>query len=231
MYNENFIKLVTECADVTYIGRGNPNAKILFVGQEYSKPNENAEFEAKYWKDKIANNEKADLKHFKRKEDKGQHTWRIYQKLHDYIFEKKSTNEFDFEEWVFTTEMNDSPATNNSIAQKRKDFKINLQNSKNTFINSDFIKQFLVIVLACSHYITPDEFCKIFDVEFLPQGKKYPNDNSNAMTNHFWTHYNKNKTEPKLVIHTQQLSGYISNDFLETMGKVIREFLIKNNLN
>src|SRR5690554_3272440 len=104
--NESFIKLITESTDNTYIGRGNPNAKILFVGKEYSKPNENAEFDAKYWKEKIAKNERVYLKHLKRKEDKSQHTWKIYQKLYDFIFEEESTNEFNFEEEVFTTEMN-----------------------------------------------------------------------------------------------------------------------------
>lgn len=227
MYNENFTKLVTESADSTYIGRGNPNAKILLVGQEYSKPNKNEEFNAKYWRSKIVNNEAVCLTHDK-KVSEG-HTWTKYQKLHDYIFERDNTKKIDFEEKIFTTEMNDNPAKNNAEAQKREDFEINLQNRKKTFINSEFIKNFPIVVLACSHYISPNEFCEIFEVEFHPLGRKYPNDDSNAMTNHYWTHYNKKESDPKLVIHTQQLSGHISNDLLKQMGKDIRDFLQTNN--
>ena len=227
MYNENFKKLVTEANSETYIGRGNPNAKILFVGKEYSKPNEKAEFDAKYWKEKISRSKIIDFTHNKQVNEG--HTWNKYQKLHNYIFEKESGNEFDFEKNIFTTEMSEIPQKNTKDAPKNPAFFPKLINRKVTFFKSDFIKQFPVVILACSHYITPNEFCEIFDVEFIPQGKKYPNDNSNSMINHFWTHYNKNGTESKLVIHTQQLSGSISNKFLETMGKIIQEFLIVNN--
>ena len=44
MFSSSFKNLIKTLSPKTYIGRGNPNAKILFVGKEYSKPNEKNEF-------------------------------------------------------------------------------------------------------------------------------------------------------------------------------------------
>ena len=120
MYSENFKKLVEKSLGETYIGRGNPNAKILFVGKEYSKPNENAEFDANYWKEKISNNESVYLTH--KKEVGEGHTWNKYQNLHDCIFEKPKTDMFNFEELIFTTEMSEIPQKNTRIANKNPEF-------------------------------------------------------------------------------------------------------------
>ena len=212
----------------TYIGRGNPNAKILFVGKEYSKPNENAEFDANYWKEKISNNESVYLTH--KKEVGEGHTWNKYQNLHDCIFEKPKTDMFNFEELIFTTEMSEIPQKNTRIANKNPEFIPKLIKRKQKFFKSDFIQSFPVIVLACSDYITPQEIYDIFDVAF-EIGGKYPDDDSNSMQNHFWIHYNKDKNnKPKLVIHTRQLSVDVSNDLLKEMGKVIRNHLKSINL-
>jgi|SRR5690554_257466 len=223
MYSENFKKLIVASSEKTYIGRGNPNANILFVGKEYSKPNEKAEFESKFWNEKIAKNEIVNLTHIKNVGEG--HTWNKYQNLHDYIFEKTKTNKFDFEELIFTTEMSEIPQKNTINARKNPEFKPKLAQRKIDFFRSKFIQDFPVIVLACSDYITPHEIYDIFDVSF-EIGGKFPNDDSNSMQNHFWVHYNKDKNKkPKLVIHTRQLSVDVSNYLLKEMGKVIRNHL------
>jgi len=73
-------------------------------------------------------------------------------------------------------------------------------------------------VLACSNYISGKQITEIFGVKFDKEvGEK---------RQRYWIHYNKKET--KLVIHTRQLSGAVSNELLENMATDIREFLKKN---
>lgn len=226
MYSKSFKDLIEESSDKTYIGRGNPNAKILLVGQEYSKPNEKSEFEAKYWSEKIALNERVYLTH--KKEVGEGHTWNKYQKLHDYIFEKAKTDEFDFEELIFTTEMSEIPQKNNRNARKNPEFLPKLLDRKRHFFKSNFIQDFPVIVLACSDYIKNNdeirEIDEIFGVHYKDEYEK----KIYTKSNWFFSHYNENKT--KLIIHTRQLSGNVRSELLQDMGRVIRNHLMKNNI-
>src|SRR5690606_23766177 len=210
----------------TYIGRGNPNAKILFVGKEYSKPNENAEFDAKYWKERISKNESVYLTH--RKEVGEGHTWNKYQNLHDYIFEKPKTDMFNFEELIFTTEMSEIPQKNTRNANKNPEFIPKLIKRKQEFFTSDFIQDFPVIVLACSDYIKNNdeirEIDEIFGVHYKDEYEK----KIYTKSNWFFSHYSDDKT--KLVIHTRQLSTNVMSELLANMGEVIRKHLILLNL-
>ena len=222
MYSESFKKLVEESLDETYIGRGNPNSKILFVGKEYSKANENAEFDAKYWKDKISKNEAVHLTH--KKEVGEGHTWTKYQHLHDYIFERPKTDMFNFEELIFTTEMSEIPQKNNRDAHTNPDFLPRLNKRKQEFFKSDFIQNFPVIVLACSDYIkNNDEIREIDDIFGVHYKEEYEK-KIYSKSNWYYSHYNDDKT--KLVIHTRQLSANVMAELLEDMAKLIRQHLI-----
>ena len=225
MYNEIFKKLVNKSSDETYIGRGNPNANILFIGKEYSKANEKSEFDGKYWKKKIAKNESICLTH-KKKVGEG-HTWSKYQKLHDYIFEKSKTDTFDFEQLIFTTEMSEIPQKNARIAKKNPEFKPKLAKRKQEFFKSDFIQNFPVIVLACSDYIKNDNEIREIDEIFGAHYKDEYEKKIYSKFNWFYSHYNDDKT--KLVIHTRQLSANVKSKLLEDMGKLIRQHLRQNN--
>lgn len=226
MYSENFKKLVEENSDETYIGRGNPNSKILFVGKEYSKPNEKGEFDTKYWKEKISKNESVCLTH---KKGVGEgHTWNKYQNLHDYIFEKTKTDMFDFEQLIFTTEMSEIPQKNTRNAIKNIEFLPRLLKRKQRFFKSNFIQDFPVIVLACSDYIQNNDKIREIDEIFGVQYKEEYEKKIYTKSNWFYSHYNEEKT--KLVIHTRQLSTNVMSDLLEEMGKVIRNHLISLNL-
>jgi len=226
MYSSSFKKLINENSDDTYIGRGNTNANILFVGKKYSKANENSEFDIKYWKEKIAKNESVYLTH--KKEVGEGHTWSKYQNLHDCIFEKPKTNIFDFEELIFTTEMSEIPQKNTRNAKRNPEFEPKLAIRKQEFFKSDFIQNFPVIVLACSNYIKNNneirEIDEIFGVHYKDEYEK----KIYTKSNWFFSHYNDDKT--KLVIHTRQLSTNVMSELLEDMGKVIRDHLISLNL-
>jgi hypothetical protein len=228
-YNENFEKLVLEgITNNIYIGIGNPNAKILFVGKEGSMeeicPKETST--AEKWAEAIKENRPCSER-YSHKFKEG-HTWKKYQKLHDFIFptiEKKLENEINFVERIFATEMNVIRKKTTKEAQKESEFREKLQKRKNTFFKSDFIQQFPVVVLACSNYITNygelREIDDIFNVEYV---QTHSTENAKRQY-HFYTHYNKDKS--KLVIHTRQLSGDVPNELLEMMGNIIRNFVSK----
>jgi hypothetical protein len=167
----------------------------------------------------------------------GKNTWSKYQKLHDYIFDKKE-NPFhvDFLERVFTTEMSDIPAKTSGQARKNSNFKSDLQKRKDTFFIEDFIQNFSVIVLACSSYIQNNnklrEIDNIFKVEYV--GDDCEIINGLKGTKHYsrgnWYFLYLNNEKTKLVIHTRQLSSNVNNKLLEDLGKIIRNHLVKNNL-
>ncbi len=132
--------------------------------------------------------------------------------------------------------MSDNPAKRNGEAKKNANFKLDLQNRKDTFFNEDFIQDFKVVVLACSGYIVNNEknweINNLFKVEYPGDDFEYIEgfkaSKIYSRGNWYFLHLNKEKT--KLVIHTRQLSSNVNDDLLRDMGKIIREHLIKNSL-
>ena len=238
MYSKEFKELVGKGVNEDfYIGHGNPNARILFVGKEAAidsddlQKNSNYLSNAQSWKTHIEKKTCEVLSYIP--EDKALrmtgHTWRKYQKLHDYIYIKTAAAEdkyrIDFLENIFTTEMNDSPSKWTQAAQQKIDFKERLDKRRNTFFKSDFIKHFPVIILACGNYIRNDDkerqIDNTFGVEFITS------EISQGLP--FWIHLNKKKN--KLVIHTRQLSSSAaSNELLERIGIVVSKFMKENNI-
>lgn len=157
-------------------------------------------------------------------------TWKKYQKLHDIIFKRQidldNNKMIDFPEDFFITEMNQTGSKTTSDAQKAPCFNDNLEFRKNNIINSDFIRAFPVVVLACSDYITNDDKVRKIDDIF---GVKYDGDKNGkywySKANWFYTHHNTDNS--KLVIHTRQLSANVKNEMLIKMGEIIREHLNK----
>ena len=147
-------------------------------------------------------------------------TWRKYQKLHNFIFPEfslKNNNEpYNFQERFFITEMSELPSKKTKNAQRKKEFQDKLKDRKKIFLNSNFIQNFPIVILACSNYINGQEITKIFNVEFTEQkgnGKQ-----------RYWIH--KSLTEkPKLVIHTRQLSSNVTDELLIGIANEIKKFL------
>lgn len=228
VYTEDFKEFVNDGIGKYYVGIGNPNAKILFIGKESAvNEEEKAEYltNAKNWSEDIIKdsplclNYDVDDEHPLRKRW-GKNTWSKYQKLTDIIFNKIPENyKVDFLENVFTTEINDSPNKKTASANK-----IGLNDRKELFSKSDFIKHFSVVVLACSNYIKNrngfNDIGKIFDATYDGDatGKYWYNKG-----NWFFVHHSEDKK--KLVIHTRQLSADVKIEMLQAMGTVIREHL------
>lgn len=239
--NQNFRNLVEKCLQTgQYVGLGNPNARILFIGKEAGM-NSNSKIidgSAQSWLNgndySIHELKDADIK-LKNKN----HTWQRYQKLFELIFfehlskdefKKKDNYEITFVNQVFTTELSNLPATNTRDAKKLTDFKTELQRRKEIFWTDEFIQQFPIVVITAADpkYIEtfPGEVCKMFDVEFTPKPE-------NITSEKIWIHYavqGKSKVYPKLVIHTRQLTNGAKNQLIEELAIIIREFIKKHAL-
>lgn len=227
-YSSEFKKFVSDCnLNRFYVGIGNPNARILFIGKEPALPEGDVEYEnnAKEWQEHI-NNETChkleylvDEKHVLRK-SWGCNTWSKYQKLKDHVFNSvERKNYVDFLRDVFTTEMNDTTNLRTLTADKSS-----LNAKKELFRDSKFIQRFPVIVLACSNYIhNNDEIREIDDIF----GVTYDGDNKGKYcynkNNWFFTHHSL--SYDKLVIHTRQLSADVVDEMLRDMAKVINKHL------
>jgi len=248
MYSEIFKNLVErELTKNSFIGFGNPNAKILIVGKEVSNSDDKEGIDfyrknAEIWKSNIENNIKQNdvtgwynpLFAYKELTKKGKisDTWRNYQKLYDIIFELKDNSNketiINFQKDFFLTEMSEMPAKTTKTAQEKIEFKEKLKKRKAECFNKNaFIQNFPVVVLACSNYIWNKEndwqINDIFGVTYS-ENKKYPKGfYESSSKNRFWIHYSENGK--KLVIHTRQLSNYVRNDMLIEMGNLINHHL------
>lgn len=235
MYKDDFKKFVSEgVKNNFYVGTGNPNAQILFVGKESAIAPDNLEGQEQYkrnsadWHNHIENNTCEVLSYpvpkdhvFRKTKSWGKNTWSKYQKLANLIFEKKERlYHIDFLENVFTTEINDAPSRKTGTADKSR-----LNERKILLKESTFIQNFPVVVLACSDYIRNNEHQREIEEVFSVKYKdEYPKKVYNK-TNWFFSHYNEDGT--KLVIHTRQLSANVKADLLNDMGAVIRQHLMK----
>jgi len=239
-YTQNFIKAFNLN---TYLGTGNPNSKILVVGKEVAtdiEEGKNKSLETQNlidfknncrdWQnnvqeiinqDDIPNwkgNKNNPLYAFKGvKINREGHTWRKYQKLNNFIFDKKDNKNINFQEDFFITEMSVLPAKTTGKAQKKNSFKTELQERKETFFNSAFIQDFSIVILACGNYINGPEITRIFDVEFIEE--------KGTERQKYWLHWNFDNT--KLVIHTRQLSANVSNELLLGIANEIKKVLNK----
>ncbi|MCG8858543.1 hypothetical protein [Tenacibaculum finnmarkense] len=214
-----------------YIGLGNPNAKILFVGKEAGMPigSEIIHGSANSWKDKKIDYSNRfmpenNIKDFRQ-------TWQKYQKLYDKILDEleikyeKEEYEITFIENVFTTELSNLVAPTTNEAKKLDGFKIELEKRKDLFWKSDFIKNFPIVVIMASDnsYIETykGEVCELFHVKF--DELKY------AKSDKIWSHYSNNN-KPKLVIHTRQLTNGASNELIDQITQLITKFIKQNSI-
>ena len=154
-------------------------------------------------------------------------TWSNYQLLIEKIYEeeyrnnKHDTTKYDFEEFAYTSELSSWPRKEHNYKKAKPFIKKRLMFLK----DSNYVKNFSVIILACGGYIKNDdkvrEIDNTFHVEFC---REY---GSKESKNRFWTHIDDKNAPTKLVIHTRQLSNGVSNDLIKEMSKVIRLYLRK----
>lgn len=241
-YNDNFKKLIEIALENNqYIGLGDPNAKILFIGKEAGLDPENKENKKFYLSNALAWKANSDIfnnSYFPETDSplrNYNHTWQKFQKLHDSILQKDSPLKYEitFVENVFTTELSNMPYKNTKGAKKQSDFKQNLNERKAVFLNSDFFKKFPIVVIFAKDklYIqnigegATREIDNIFDVVFIRKN------NSQIPNNDFWIHHSKDKTEPRLIIHTRQLTNGAPKELIDDIGEEIRNFALANSIN
>ncbi len=236
MENKLLDDLLLSIPENQYIGLGNPNSKILFIGKEAGAEIETEMFHgnAKSWKEKDFNySEKYVPKETKFRNLN--HTWQRYQKLYDCIlsnleikFEKKDKYEISFVENVFTTELSNLHAPNTNDAKKQERFTVELELRKDKFFKSNFIEQFSIVVIFANDnkYIETyqGEVCKLFNVKF---DKLYNQNTKDKIWIHSATENSKN---PKLVIHTRQLTNSISVELIPNICELIVEFLKEHSI-
>lgn len=232
--NDIVEKAIEDCINnKQYFGLGNPNAKILFVGKEAGMPT-GSEFihgSGESWrKNDYSKRFQAEgaVRH-------GRHTWQRYQKLYELIIGKlqiqdeslmAKMHEITFVENVFATELSNLPAPTTKEAKKNPDFIQNLKKRKEEFWRSEFISRFPIIIITAldNKYIETyqGEVCELFDVKFC----------ESESAAKIWVHYatNENKVFPKLLIHTRQLTNGASNSLLEKIADIVKDFVIRNNI-
>lgn len=237
MYNILFRNLLDILPEEQFIGLGNPNSKILFIGKEAGMniDEENFHGSLKSWK---SNDVNIYSKKYIPQESKFRnlnHTWQRYQRLYDEILSslnieniKNDKYEINFVENIFTTELSNLHAPNTKLAKSQENFQSELKKRKDLFFKSDFIKNFQIIIIFASdkNYIEtyPGEICELFEV-------KYQNLCSHNSKDKIWIHSQKEDSEkPKLVIHTRQLTNRITSELIPNIINIIVDFIKSNNI-
>lgn len=150
-------------------------------------------------------------------------TWYQYQKLWDFIYKGKKSSRSDtinYHEHCFSTELSSANEKYSYLANS-VDRKISLGNRKKLLCHS-FYQEFPIVILAVGHY--PKEHGidieSIFHVKWIEPTHE---------VGKFWYNiHNSITNNPKLVIHTNQLS-MVSDDLIKEIADRIIEF--KNNHN
>lgn len=213
------------------IGQGNPLSNILFIGREpYPKDVDAEKMHEQYIERNRKHTEECinaqNGKVFEnlwgihsKKDVHGEGaTWSKYQKIVDKVYDRHNDRGMiDFEEKAFCTELN------NVCASKSKDAsKTSVPLKLQLFKESDFIQSFPVVILACGNYIVNHGENRQIDDTF---GVHYVEPINPKVKQGFWVHERNDYNNPKLVIHTRQLSGAITNELLQSIGGKIRGFL------
>lgn len=251
MYNTNFQEIVKLAnREDLYIGMGNPNANILIVGKEIALEKGSQDpvilktvlKNAQDWMVNINNpdlqiencevdnkiekfNPLCPYKGMKKKQQKAGHTWRKYQLIYENLTNSIS-DEYTFHQGAFITEMNQIPSKY-SAQQNKKLRADSIKKRVDLFITSDFIQSIPIVIIACGHYPKEHGFdlCKIFNVDY--KATIHANEDTRQWYN---VHFNKVGDNPKILIHTRQLSSSVSGKLIEMIANEIVEFCRKNTI-
>ena len=222
-----FKEFAQECSNSDfYIGQGNPNSMILFVGCEPNNTNELKVINNRHTFEclnELNGKSYKDLWQIRSKEGEGC-TWSKYQKIIDTVYPKRKhiAGKLDFEEMAFCTELNNVCARHSAYAKKDT-----IGTKLELFKESKFIQSFPVVVLACGSYIVNQGSNRQIDNTF---GVSFHKVGLPDSTQNYWIHYDGLDYDKsnKLVIHTRQLSGPINNELLFSIGNTIKSFLELN---
>lgn len=241
MYSKEFINLVNKAfcesekltheqkaeGNPYYIGFGNPNAKILFVGKEkgFDKEKNLRQFEFESllnpteWKSYIDNSIGINTnKHYESNnyinafypyfgKNKAGHTWSKYEKILKNIYPDMTTENNNFFSYAFLTEVNFQPSKYSKIKAFKNQERID-------FLKEEYFKSFDVILLACGKYLNNSQIEEIFNVKLLDRSKSEKHELLNVF-----------KNENRILLNTRQLSMAVSNEYLKNISAVINGHL------
>lgn len=214
------------------IGTGNPLAPILVIGKESAYKAQNNEEIKEHIKGNIKAVEdcfyNGDLVNLFLQEHPKHHThtWNVYQKLFDYIIYENEQprgkeTALNFGTWGFFTEMNNTASPKTADAE---------QNLRTEMFKHPFFRDFPVVILACSNYITNQGDKRQIDETFAVRYDKERDCHIGGPVYEkgqwFYTHHSENGK--RLVIHTRQLSQYCNDLMLRDMAKIVRWHLLNS---
>ena len=237
-YSEEFIQLIDETENGEFIGFGNPNSKILFVGKEcgldltnqvdkfvYEKSNKpNWEHWSQnikdtpitpesipVWKDSNEYNPLFPYKGDSLPACNG--TWNNYSKIVSQLFSEMVTESSPFHQFSFLTELND-------LVMKFSTHSEEVQNAINrrcaNLLSKPFFRQFPIVIVGCGHYVPEynvnleEVFDQKWDGSTISVGKNE------------WINVHRNGN--RILIHTRQLS-MCSNKLIEEIVALCRQYI------
>lgn len=249
MYKDKFKEIVDlSISKDLYIGMGNPNANLLFIGKELALDEDSQNpvvvktnlHNAKDWRSNINNpqmlipncendtriadfNPLSPYKGMNKKSQPIGHTWRKYQLLYERLTDRQS-DDYTFYQGAFITELNQIPSKYSAMQIKnvRAD---SIKKRVDLFFTSDFIQDFPVVIVACGHYPKENgvDLCEIFKVDFKSPTIHVDDDPKQW----YYLHHSTDSKKPKLLIHTRQLSMNVSNNLIKMIANEIADFCKK----
>lgn len=237
-YLKEFIQLINDTQQEEFIGFGNPNAKILFVGKECGLDLSNQKDKSVYdksnkpnwshWNQNIhdvsitpesipiwqESNEFNPL--FPYKGDhlpSGNGTWNNYSKIVGRLYPDMVSANSLFHQFSFLTELNDLVMK----YSKHSEEVLNAINRRCTnVLSKPFFKQFPVVIVGCGHYVREYHvnleaiFNQKWDGKPVPVGKNE------------WINVHRN--DDRILIHTRQLS-MCSNKLIEAIVALCKRYI------
>lgn len=233
-FTEDFKEIITECKNKTlFIGKGNPNSKILIIGKEIGGGNPRSiddvinestrdiQRNIESWSNTIGyplHSIKNDVFMYGKNS-----TWTNYQKLICHIIgQDLGHDNYNFLDYCFMTEMNDmhTPYSDYTktldVTERKKLDALRIESLINRakLFRMAFFRKFPVVIIASGHY--PRKFGfdmeSIFDVEWDSKTEIL------SKGNFYNTHHGKDK----VLIHTRQMSSGVSNYLISEIGNICR---------
>lgn len=243
-YSEEFIQLINkkEIQDESeFIGFGNPNSKVLFVGKECSLNEEEDKYEyencnkpnLQHWERNI-NDSSVTLENipiwketgkfnplfpFKDKEKEfrlpiGNGTWNNYSKIISELYPGKVSAKTPFHQFSFLTELSDQIMKKSVYSDEVGE---TIKRRCANVFSEPFFHTFPIVIVGCGHYVRDYgiDLQNLFDQKWEGLTRSVPNTNE-------WINVHRNNN--KILIHTRQLS-MCSNNLIEEIVKLCRPYL------
>lgn len=250
-YSKEFRNLLYSADKHTFIGAGNPNAKILFVANEMAIPDE----KGPQYEREILNNRQNWIDNAQEKIDfdnlpnsvfrhelynplhpyKGQvmkidngrnggvsRMWYNQQKLSNLIFGPDNKEPINFHKYCFSTEFSVVPAKSSKLVDPM--LRTESIQARLSLFRHPFFLEFPVIIVACGHYVRDIPVLNDLTEVFRTDDVKifhYDGPGSNKE----WINVHHNDDGRQILLHTKHFSSSISDDYLLRIASICKKTL------